>query len=139
MTPTLEAPQRSIDSDWVDEAERFKWIESEKAGRDLGTPAIKNWVQLHWWGYLRARWLEHLQGKCFWIELDRNDFGLLHRIFQDEKELLDQIVDRLKLGGENLCIYLWADRQHISHDRVRPILKSLDINAHRLINKFESL
>src|SRR5439155_7769089 len=50
------------------EALRYKWIESEKAGRDLGDLAIRKWVQQHWWGYLRARWLEHLQGKRFWVE-----------------------------------------------------------------------
>jgi hypothetical protein len=44
------------------EALRYKWIESEKAGRDLGEAAIRRWVQDHWWGYLRARWVEHLQG-----------------------------------------------------------------------------
>ena len=49
----------SIYTDCRAEADRFKWIESEKAGRDLGEGAIKRWVQDHWWGYLRARWLEH--------------------------------------------------------------------------------
>ncbi len=45
------------------EAERHKWIESEKAGADLGENAIRQWVKCHWWGYLRARWLEHLQAQ----------------------------------------------------------------------------
>ena len=53
------------------EALRYKWIESEKAGHDLGEVAIRRWVKDHWWGYLRARWLEHLQGRRFWVELDR--------------------------------------------------------------------
>ena len=65
------------------EALRYKWIESEKAGCDLGEAAIRRWVQCHWWGYLRARWLEHLQGRTFWIELDHDDFGLLQREFQN--------------------------------------------------------
>src|SRR5260221_721534 len=64
-------------------AQRFKWIESEKAGCDLGEAAIRRWVKEHWWGYLRARWLEHLQGRRFWVELDRGDFGLLLREFHD--------------------------------------------------------
>src|SRR6476659_5589341 len=102
------------------EAEAFKWIESEKAGRDLGEAAIRRWVQDHWWGYLRARWLEHLQGKRFWIELDRGDFGLLQRAFQDEKDLLDRILDRLKVGQENLDVINWAIAQHITLD---PVLK----------------
>src|SRR3954453_3202788 len=56
----------SIYEDCEREADRFKWIESEKAGRDLGEHAIRHWVRQHWSGYLRARWLEHLQGKTFW-------------------------------------------------------------------------
>src|SRR5438445_12232970 len=76
------------------EMQRFKWIESEKAGRDLGEAAICRWVQNHWWGDLRARWLEHLHGKRFWVELDRGDFGLLQRRFQDRALLLDRIRDR---------------------------------------------
>src|SRR4051794_31103790 len=71
------------------EALEYKWIESEKAGRDLGEKAIQSWVQKHWWGYLRARWMEHLEGKAFWVELDRGDFGLLQRRFHDNTLLLD--------------------------------------------------
>src|SRR4051794_41441765 len=94
--------RRSLDADWVDEADRFKWIESEKAGRDLGETAIRRWVKDHWCGYLRARWLEHLQGIKFWVELDRGDFGLLQRCFKDQADLLTCILDRLKAGQENL-------------------------------------
>ncbi len=59
------------------EIERHKWIECEKAGRDLGEAPIFDWISMHWNGFLRARWLEHLQGKTFWTELDRGDFGVL--------------------------------------------------------------
>lgn len=58
------------------EALQFKWIESQKAGHDLGETAIRTWIGEHWRGFLRHRWLEHLQGKTFWIELDQRDFGL---------------------------------------------------------------
>jgi hypothetical protein len=67
-------PRASVYVDCEREAERFKWIESEKAGCDLGEQAVRRWVKEHWWGYLRARWLEHLQGGQFWEELDRGDF-----------------------------------------------------------------
>lgn len=127
----------SIYSDCQVEAERFKWIESEKAGHDLGETAIRRWVQDHWWGYLRARWLEHLQGKRFWIELDRGDFGLLQRAFQDRKELLDRILDRLKAGQENLDIITWAMSVQIELEAVLQILEALDINSRRLVHRFE--
>ena len=119
------------------EALRYKWIESEKAGCDLGETAIRRWVQNHWWGYLRARWLEHLQGARFWVELDRGDFGLLKRRFQDYPLLLDRILDRLKTGQENLDIIMWALDWGISLKDVRDILGALDINSRRLAHRFD--
>jgi hypothetical protein len=119
------------------EALRFKWIESEKAGRDLGESAIRRWVQNHWWGYLRARWLEHLQGRQFWVELDRGDFGLLQRRFEDDVLLLDRILDRFKAGQENLDIINWALDWGIPMESVITILTALDINSRRLACRFE--
>src|SRR5579859_6154484 len=119
------------------EALRYKWIESEKAGRDLGEAAIRRWVQQHWWGYLRARWLEHLHGKRFWVELDRGDFGLLQRRFQDRALLLDRILDRLKAGQENLDVILWAQDWNIPMEPVFEILEALDINSRRLAHRFD--
>jgi hypothetical protein len=120
------------------EALRFKWIESEKAGRDLGEAAIRRWVKDHWWGYLRARWLEHLQGKRFWVELDRGDFGLLQREFHDNTLLLDRILDRLKAGQENLDIICWAHDWGIPIGPVVSILEALDINSKRLSHRFDA-
>jgi hypothetical protein len=119
------------------EALRYKWIESEKAGRDLGEAAIRRWVQQHWWGYLRARWLEHLHGKRFWVELDRGDFGLLKQEFQADALLLDRILDRLKAGQENLDIIRWALDWGIPITAVIRILEALDINSRRLAHRFD--
>jgi hypothetical protein len=127
----------SVYEDSEQEAMRFKWIESEKAGRDVGEDAIRRWVREHWWGYLRARWIEHLQGRRFWVELDRGDFGLLHQRFQDNILLLDRILDRLKAGQENLHIILWAQDWHIPHEPVLEILEALDINSRRLACRFD--
>ena len=127
----------SVYVDGEQEALRYKWIESEKAGRDLGDLAIRRWVQDHWWGYLRARWLEHLQGKRFWVELDRGDFGLLQRRFHDNTLLLDRILDRFKVGQENLDIILWAQAWGIPMQSVIQILEALDINSRRLACRFD--
>ena len=127
----------SVYIDGEQEALRFKWIESEKAGCDLGEAAIRRWVQCHWWGYLRARWLEHLQGKRFWVELDRGDFGLLERRFHDNSSLLDRILDRLKSGQENLDIICWALSWGIDTGPVVKILEALDINSRRLAHRFD--
>src|SRR5439155_24312113 len=127
----------SVYSECEQEVLRFKWIESERAGRDLGEVAIRRWVKEHWWGYLRARWLEHLQGRRFWVELDRGDFGLLQRIFEDDPVLLDRILDRIKLGWENLDVIIWAQDWGLPMDRVFKILIALDINSRRLAHRFE--
>jgi hypothetical protein len=119
------------------EALRFKWIESEKAGRDLGEAAIRRWVKDHWCGYLRSKWLEHLHGRRFWVELDRGDFGLLQREFHENSLLLDRIVDRLKAGQENLDIILWALDWGICLKDVCKILEAFDINSRRLAHQFE--
>lgn len=119
------------------EIDRYKWIESERAGCDQGEAAVRKWVTKHWNGYLRSCWLEHLQGRRFWVELDRGDFGLLQRAFFDEQVLLDRIVDRLKAGQENLDIICWARQFHLPIDRVLAILEALDINSRRLSHKFE--
>ena len=126
----------SVYSDCEQEALRYKWIESEKAGHDLGEDAIRLWVKRHWWGYLRARWLEHLQGKRFWVELDRGDFGLLQREFHDNTLLLDRILDRIKAGQENLDIIIWAHDWGIDTRPLIQILEALDINSRRLAHRF---
>ncbi len=128
----------SVYVDGEQEALKFKWIESEKAGHDLGEAAIRRWVQCHWWGYLRARWLEHLQGTRFWVELDRGDFGLLKKKFHDNQLLLDRILDRLKAGQENLDIIRWAQEWNVTIEPVLQILEALDINSRRLAHRFEN-
>ena len=103
----------------------------------MGEDAIRLWVKRHWWGYLRARWLEHLQGKRFWVELDRGDFGLLQREFHDNTLLLDRILDRLKSGQENLDIIIWAMNWGMPMTPVLQILEALDINSRRLAHRFD--
>ena len=119
-----------------EEAQRFKWIESEKAGRDLGETAIRTWIGQHWNGFLRHRWLEHLQGKTFWIELDQGDFGLLRTAFQ-ASPLIDPILEHFKHGRENLDIILWAIRHRLPMDEVLEILEALDVNSRRIECRFD--
>ncbi len=121
-----------------EEAQQFKWIESQKAGRDLGEAAIRCWVHDHWRGFLRARWLEHLQGRTFWIELDNDDFGLLQREFRDS-ELINPVLAMLKKGEENLAVLDWAQRAQLSRDEILEILEileALDINSRRIECRF---
>ena len=131
--------QKSVHHECIEEENKHKWIESEKAGYDLGEASVRRWVHEHWTGYLRARWVEHLQGKCFWIELDQGDFGLLLREFQNKKDLLDLILNQLKAGKENLDILDWAVANQFPTEQVNEILAALDINSRRLAHRFESL
>src|SRR4051794_40644589 len=113
------------------EAQRHKWIESEKAGRDLGEWAIRCWVRQHWNGFLREKWLEHLEGRTFWIELDHDDFGLLQGEFRDSA-LIGEILGRLKAGQENLDVLNWAIDHDLPMQEVLEILETLDINSRRI-------
>ncbi len=131
-------PRLSVYSDSKLEIDRFKWIESERVGYDVGEWAVRQWVHDHWRGYLRARWLEHLQGKRFWIELDRGDFGLLSRDFPSDRDLMNCVLELLKAGQENLDVICWARHHHIPSDSVVGILEALDINARRLLYKFDT-
>jgi len=131
-------PTKSVYQECIEEENRYKWIESEKAGYDLGEGCIRQWVRKHWQGYLRARWVEHLQGKCFWVELDRGDYGLLQREFKDQQQLLDVILDQLKAGKENLHVILWALDSRIPTDAVCDILRALDVNSRRLAHRFDA-
>jgi hypothetical protein len=137
--PPPSVPTKSVYQDCIEEENRHKWIESQKAGYDLGEGCIHGWVRKHWQGYLRARWVEHLQGKCFWVELDRGDFGLLQREFHDQKPLLDTILDQLKSGKENLHVILWAIDNHTPTEPVLNILKALDVNSRRLVHRFDAV
>lgn len=134
--PTVRPSVRySVHRIGEEEAQRHKWIESEKAGRDLGEWAIRCWVREHWNGFLRARWLEHLQGRAFWIELDHNDFGLLQREFQNP-ELIEDILSMLKAGQENLNVLSWSLDNHLPMEDVLEILEMLDINSRRIECQF---
>src|SRR5262245_10597350 len=126
--------RRSLNEESRREANDFRWIESERLGCDQGESALRQWVQYHWSGFLRARWIEHMLGVRFWVELGRNEFGLLKRTPGEVRPLLDAILDKLKCGAENLDIIRWAcqektiDEQHL----IRELLGLINVNAHRI-------
>src|SRR5262245_14305154 len=57
------------------EIERHKWLESEKARRDLGDAAIADWVRRYWWRFCRWRRIEHVEGVQRWFEFSFDDFA----------------------------------------------------------------
>jgi hypothetical protein len=132
-SPSIDSsvPRCSLHEESAREADVHKWIASEKAGYDLGLEAIKDWVRRHWNGYLREKWLEHLQGTRYWIELDLADFGLLQREFRDSA-YIGSIVEQLKARGENLSIIRWAHRESLPINEILAILHVLNINSKRI-------
>jgi hypothetical protein len=127
----------SIFVDCDAETARDKWIESEKVGYDLGELAIRRWVKQHWHGFVRARWLEHLLGVRFWVELDNNDFGYLKRVFRNEPDLVESIVARLKAGFENLDFVIWATSCNVPREPLYHILEAININRARLRHQYD--
>lgn len=124
--------RRTLFEEATREAHRHKWIESEKAGQDLGDEVIREWHSTYWRSFCRERWIEHLSGAVFWVELDNDDFGLLNRKFHDDEDLIAKIVDKLQNGGENLDVIQWAVENEQDVDEVIEVLKILDINSRRL-------
>lgn len=136
MPPPDDVKKLSMQAEGHLEALRHRWIHSEKAGKDLGEDCIRTWVREHWNGFLRARWMEHLQGKTYWMELDCTEFGLLLSEFMEDEQLLDRILERMKDGKENLDVIRWAQDWGISTDRVIRILERLNVNSSRLSCQF---
>ena len=117
-----------MNDDAREEAERFRWIESEKAGYDLGEEAIQQWVACHWSAFVRGRALEHLSGRRFWLEMPRTEFGALVREFPDQQELVHEIVTRLAAGADNLTILQWATDTARPVNGVCNVLQRIDVN-----------
>lgn len=125
----------SIQAVGEDEALKYRWIKCQEAGYDLGPSTIRDWVKLHWSGFLRERWLQHLQGYAFWIELEDADYGRLPREL-NPSPLLDAIMDRVRRGQENLQILNWAIEMVLPMEEVIRILETVDINARRMECQF---
>jgi hypothetical protein len=126
--------RRSLHEAALAEASRYKWLESEKAGRDLGDSAIRDWVRNHWRPFVRQCWIDHLEGRVFWSELDRGDFGLFLGPALDVR-LVDDLRQRIRRGAENLDILCWYVQQAATLDEMRALielLERLDINGHRV-------
>ena len=114
------------------EAERHKWIESQKSGQDLGTAAISEWYRIHWVGYCRNRQLDHLRGRRLFREFGIDRFAQLESVVVQRDLLIDRILDRVAAGYENLGLINWAMDWGLPIDRVYRILVQLDVNRARL-------
>ena len=111
------------------EACRYKWIESQKRGFDLGRAAIKDWDQRHFKKFYRWCHWQHLTGRQFFNEFPDDHFN---RVMDPRDELERRIVDQFWDGLENLEIFVGAHGSGWSRSRVRVVLSDLRINEGRL-------
>lgn len=114
------------------EAERHKWIESQKHGRDLGDSAIRDWYRRHWRFFCRYCCMEHLEGRRRWREFGDERFGQLFTMLVAEDLLADRVLDRVYVGYENLNIITWAIDWGLPVKRVVQVLSQVDVNRYRL-------
>ncbi|MFW6163244.1 MAG: hypothetical protein ACODAJ_10795 [Planctomycetota bacterium] len=122
---------RSLFQAGLEAAREHKYLASEKAGRDLGLAAIDDWQRRHWTIWLRHRWLEHLLGESCWEEFDPGRFGRLRALFATRTALLDEVVERVRHGAENIDILRWAVVERRDLGPVKRMLCELRLNEIR--------
>ena len=129
---TVDRPQASLYEEADLEAQRHKWILSERHGRDLGDSAIRDWYHRHWLHYCRRKRIEHVRGMKCWLEFGDDTFGCVYSLIVTGDLLADRILDRIDAGHENLGIINWAIDWGLPVDRVIELLTQIDVNRARL-------
>lgn len=128
-------PARSVYVDARREAEKHKWLESEKRGHDVGHQAIEDWYRQFWGRYCRARRLEHLSGEQQWTEFADHEFGRMFELLMSGDILLSELIQRFEQGWENLHFMTWVHEQKKSRDEINEViylLEMININITRL-------
>ncbi|MEM8946279.1 MAG: hypothetical protein AAGD11_13985 [Planctomycetota bacterium] len=131
--PTAAAPTnaetvcRSVHDHARLEAEKHKWLESEKQGCDAGAQAIEDWYRHFWGKYCRSRRLEHLAGECQWAEFADDEFGQMYQLLQSGNDLLHDLIQRFEQGWENLQFAVWLHETKKPREEVEQILGLLEI------------
>jgi len=111
------------------EADRHKWLVSEKLKRDAGPPAVSEWWDKHWPGFCRHRRVEHLKGAQQWLEFEHDVYGRFYDSVLSGDPLVTGILDRVADGWENLQFMNWADDCGHPRRRVLEILEVVNINT----------
>lgn len=118
------------------EAQRHRWIESQKSGRDLGDYAVRDWYQQFWWTFLRYRYVEHIRGEVRWDEFPDRSFAVARPLLEGDDHLATEIIGLYCEGLENLDIINWADRTGHCVDAVFECLLVINMNDARLDPRF---
>ena len=119
-----------------DEIQRHKWIESEKARRDVGHAAVTDWLRRFWWRFCRWRRIEHVEGVQRWYEFSHDDFAKIMRPILEDDRLMLVIIELMKADRirvmNDLEVIEWARDAGLPMDRVIEILGDIHINVARL-------
>ncbi len=119
-----------------DEIQRHKWIESEKARRDVGHAAVTDWLRRFWWRFCRWRRIEHVEGVRRWYEFSHDDFAKILRPILEDDRLTLVIIELMKTDKRrvmsDLEVIEWAHEAEVSMERVLEILSDIHINVARL-------
>jgi hypothetical protein len=109
-----------------------KWWESERAGRDVGLDAVREWTRAHWLRFYRYRFVQHLRGEAYFREFHPRTFAVVNGYVQCPRELLEAILNQVRDGAENLDIIRWAHNRTLAAEPLLSILEAIDINRQRL-------
>lgn len=126
----------------LSEVERYKYLESEREGHDIGAEAARLWHGRYWRPYVRHRWVEHLRGEVCYEEFPREMFGQLRELIPECPKLVDEVLDIFCSQdgeGENLNIVVWARQTGRDTRMVERILTVLCINMLRCNHACERL
>jgi hypothetical protein len=113
--------------------QQHKWLRSEKAGRDVGVDATRDWVDSYWPTFYRSRLVQHLRGEAFFDEFEPECFGILSVGFGDVAGLLNAVLQRIKEGAENLDLLRWGLQEHVPLHPLMQVLIAANINGRRLL------
>lgn len=109
-----------------------KWLESEKAGRDLGVDVEREWISTHWRTYCCSRLVQHMRGDAFFDEYGAESFGIFSQSCDEPLALLDAVLEKIQQGAENLDLLCWGHQKHLPTNHLLNVLIAADINGHRL-------
>lgn len=111
------------------EADRHKWIESERRGMDLGPTAIQDWNRRFFKRFYRWCHWKHLTGQQYFEEFPQSHFNRLPSQLDD---LSLSVLSCFWNGLENWDIYWNAHGSGWPIEQVSGLLLLLGMNDARL-------
>jgi hypothetical protein len=111
-----------------EEADRHKWLVSERLKRDAGLTALSEWWLHYWPRFCRHRRIEHLLGAIKWREFEEDAYGRFRNQMQIGDPLVTAILTRVGEGWENLDFTCWMHDTGLPSEPVLEILEVVNIN-----------